>query len=488
MMPQSRSGGRGRIRPCVRRICGHSAGLVAFGAALLLVALPSVAQAHPILRWSLPAAGDTIRSSPRELRLAFSESIELRFSRLELIGPDGASLESGELTMVSDSLGTIVATIPRSLGPGSYQVRWQVAGDDAHVVRGEFGFVVAAVARVGGEAAAGVVTAAGAAEHDEHHPVESATPAFDVSDPLFVGVRWLMYLALLGIVGATVFQGVVLGRVEQRWAVLNLTPKPELASLTAGVGRVAAVLLLASLPLRLIAQSVAMHEPGQAFQGEMIGGMLAHTMWGWSWLAQLLLGIAAVSQFGRAQATKRWVPVRIVALLLAFTPAFAGHAIAAERLVALAVVADGLHVLSAAGWLGTLAVMLIVGITAGLRSVEDQGVLAADLVISFSPVALVCAGLAGVTGVLSAWIHTGQLADLWSTPYGRVLLLKLGILTIVAASGAYNWRRVLPVLGDRVGASRVVKSASVEVLVAVLVLFVTAVLVALPTPLAARGP
>ena len=37
-------------------------------------------------------------------------------------------------------------------------------------------------------------------------------------------------------------------------------------------------------------------------------------------------------------------------------------------------------------------------------------------------------------------------------------------------------------------AARVSKSASVEVLVAVLVLFVTAVLVALPTPLAVRGP
>jgi putative copper export protein len=211
-------------------------------------------------------------------------------------------------------------------------------------------------------------------------------------------------------------------------------------------------------------------------------------MWGWSWLAQLVLGIAAVSLFGRAQASGRWLPVRVVTVLLAFTPAFAGHAIAAERLVALAVVSDGLHILGAAGWLGTLAVMLIVGISAALATIEDHGALAADLVTSFSPVALACAGLAGVTGLLTAWIHTGQLEDMWATPYGRVLLLKLGILTIVAASGAYNWRRVLPRLGDRVGAARVSKSASVEVLVAVLVLFVTAVLVALPTPLATRGP
>lgn len=488
MLPQSRGEGCGWFAAIVSRIWGRSVGLVAFGTAFLLVTLPSVAQAHPILRRSLPAAGETIRSSPPELRLTFSESIELRFTRLELVAPNGIPIVLGTLTLVPDSLGTIVATITRPLGPGAYRVRWQAAGDDAHVVRGEYGFFIAATAQVGGEAAATVVTPGGAAEHDAHPSMEPAPPAFDVSDPLFVGVRWLMYLALLGVIGATVFQGVVLRRVARRAVALDLAPRPGLESLTAGVGLVAAVMLLVTLPIRLVTQSLAMHEPGQAFQAEMISGMLAHTMWGWSWLAQLVLGIAAVGLFRRARATQSWVPVRILVFLLAFTPAFSGHAIAAERFVALAVVSDGLHVLGAASWLGTLAVMLIVGITAGLRSVEDQGVLAADLVISFSPVALVCAGLAGVTGVLSAWIHTGQLADLWSTAYGRVLLLKLGILTIVAASGAYNWRRVLPRLGDRVGAARVSKSASMEVLVAVLVLFVTAVLVALPTPLAARGP
>ena len=467
---------------------GRSVGLAALGAALLLVTQPSVALAHPFLRRSVPAATETVGSPPRELRLTFSEPIELRFARLELIAADGTPISLGALTIVRDSLGTIVAAVTRPLGIGGYRVRWQVAGDDAHVVRGEYAFVVATMAPVGGEAAAGIVTPAGAAEHDVHHPPESSAPAFDASDPFFVGVRWLMYLALLGIVGATVFHGLVLRRVEQRRAVLGLAPKAELSLLTAGVGRVAAVLLLVSLPIRLVTQSLSMHEPGQAFQAEMIGGMLAHTMWGWSWLAQLVLGIAAVTLFGRARATKRWGAVRVVALLLAFTPAFSGHAIAAERVVALAVVSDGLHVLGAAGWLGTLMVMLIVGITAALGSVDEHGALAADLVTSFSPVALACAGLTGLTGVLSAWIHTGQLADLWTTPYGRVLLVKVGILAIVAASGAYNWRRVLPTLGDRLGAIRIVRSASVEVAVAVAVLFVTAVLVALPTPLAARGP
>ncbi len=462
--------------------------LAALGAALLLLTQPSAALAHPFLRRSTPAAADTVATSPLQLRLTFSEAIELRFSRLELVGADGTPVPLALLASVPDSLGTIVATLSRTLGNGEYLVRWQVAGDDAHVVRGEYRFVVGTRARVGGEAGAGVVPPAEAAAHEGHHPAEMAGPAFNASDPLFVGVRWLMYLALVGIIGATVFQAAVLGRVARRWATLGMPPRAELTVLSATVGQVAALLLLVTLPIRLAAQSVAMHAPGQAFRAEMVGGVIAHTLWGWSWLAQLFLGLAAVVLFRRARATPHWMPVRIVTLLLAFTPAFSGHAIAAERLVPLAVLSDGLHILGAAGWLGTLAVMLIVSITAALGPMEDHGALAAELVTAYSPVALACAALAGLTGVASAWIHIGHLSELWTTSYGRVLLLKLAILSLVIATGAYNWRRVLPSLGDRVGAVRVVRSASVEVLVAVLVLFVTAVLVSLPTPLAAGGP
>ncbi|MES2304629.1 MAG: copper resistance protein CopC [Gemmatimonadota bacterium] len=458
------------------------------GAALLLLTQPSIARAHPFLRRSTPAAADSLVASPLQLRLTFSEAIELRFSRLELVAPDGTMAALGPLVVVPDSLGTIVATLPRALGTGEYLVRWQVAGDDAHVVRGEYRFVVGRRVRAGGEAAAVVVPAAEAVAHEGHHLAESVWPAFDASDPLFVGVRWLMYLALVGIVGAAVFQAAVLGRVARRWTALGMPPRGELTVLSAAVGQIAALLLLVTLPLRLVAQSVAMHAPGQAFQAEIVGGMIAHTMWGWSWLAQLALTLAAVVLFRRARATSHWMPVRVVTLFLAFTPAFSGHAIAAERLVPLAVLSDGLHILGAAGWLGTLAVMLIVSITAAVGSTEDHGTLAAELVTAYSPVALTCAALAGLTGVASAWIHIGHLSELLTTAFGRVLLLKLTILSLVVATGAYNWRRVLPALGDRVGAARVVRSASVEALIAILVLFVTAVLVSLPTPLAAGGP
>ena len=56
------------------------------------------------------------------------------------------------------------------------------------------------------------------------------------------------------------------------------------------------------------------------------------------------------------------------------------------------------------------------------------------------------------------------------------------LLAGVAALGFYNWRRVLPTLGDDAATHRLRRSARVELGLGLVVLLVTAVLVALPTP------
>jgi putative copper export protein len=110
----------------------------------------------------------------------------------------------------------------------------------------------------------------------------------------------------------------------------------------------------------------------------------------------------------------------------------------------------------------------------------------AELINAFSPTALVFAGLVAGTGTFAAWIHVGTVPALWQTPYGKTLLLKLGILSIVALTGAYNWLRVKPTLGQIAGAERIRKSATIELAVGIAVLLVTAVLVASPTPMDLR--
>ena len=111
-----------------------------------------------------------------------------------------------------------------------------------------------------------------------------------------------------------------------------------------------------------------------------------------------------------------------------------------------------------------------------------RGAVVARLVHAFHPTALAFAGLVVITGVLAGWLHVGFGSALWESTYGRTLLIKLAILSVVLGTGAYNWRRVKPALGDDIGVRRIRRSATVEIAVAVFVLVVTAVLVATPPP------
>jgi len=106
----------------------------------------------------------------------------------------------------------------------------------------------------------------------------------------------------------------------------------------------------------------------------------------------------------------------------------------------------------------------------------------ADLVNAFSPLALVSAAVLAAFGVITAWQHLHTLAALWTTPYGVTLVIKLLMVGIVLALGAWNWRRQRPLLGSESGAVKLRRTATSELIAAGVVLAITAILVSLPSP------
>jgi putative copper export protein len=146
------------------------------------------------------------------------------------------------------------------------------------------------------------------------------------------------------------------------------------------------------------------------------------------------------------------------------------------------VTVDTLHVLAVSAWLGTLLLVMAAGLPAIVREgVEaDRSASVARMVSTFSPRALVAAGLVVLTGAGSALIQLGGIGPLFTTTYGRTLLVKVGIVTVVVAAGLNNWKRTKPGLERGADAGTLRAPATIELLGAALVLLVTAILVALP--------
>jgi copper transport protein len=456
--------------------------------ALLTLAFPAVASAHGELTGSMPAAGARLTTVPRTLRLDFNEAPELAISVIQLLDSDGTPVPLSALRTAPDARRSLVTDIRGPLHAGSYTVDWQMAGADGHPVRGHYTFIIAPGARgIGTMPAAAGVAGGGEAPPpaaDQDGMMVAEDDVFDAESPLYAAIRWLQFTGLLIVLGAVAFQLFVLEFLRRK----QNPDSPMLAvarDRAAPVGLAATAVVGVAALLRLGAQSYALYGPEGAWDPTLVAALVGRTLWGWGWIAQVVGVIIALAGFAAARRGRRggWAAAALGAVVLAFTPALAGHAAAVPRLTALAILADGAHVIGAGGWLGSLLIVVTVGIAAALRlPPDDRGLAAADLVNAYSPTALAFAGLAAATGVFAAWMHLGAVTALWQTAYGRTLLLKLGILSVVAGTGAYNWLRVRPALGDVEGARRIRRSATVELIVGVLVVAVTAVLVATPTP------
>lgn len=456
-----------------------------------LLSVPSRANAHGALRRSQPAAGAHLAAVPRELRLTFNEPVELSVARLQLLGPDSVTVALSPLRR-GDSAAVIVADIVGPLVAGTYTVAWQIAGRDGHPVRDRFRFTVApgatglvAEANPPLPASDSTATAVGPGHGSGHHdPVAMPTgEGFDAGSPLFAAVRWLGFAATLGLVGVLGFGLVVQPAAARRAGALSTLD--EAARRLPALGIASGVVLLIAAGLRLFAQSVAMHGAEEVFDPGLVSTMVTRTQWGTAWLLQLAAAVVALLGFAvvRRRRAAGWTLALAAAVVAALSASLSGHAAAVPGATTVAVAADSLHVLAAGGWLGTLLVLVAVGIPAALRAAPtERGHAVAAMVNAFSPLALACAAGVAITGVVGAWLHVGGLDALTTSTYGRTLLLKIGVLSLVVATGAYNWRRVRPTVTEERGALRLQRSAWVELAVAVVVLAVTAVLVATPTP------
>lgn len=272
--------------------------------------------------------------------------------------------------------------------------------------------------------------------------------------------RWVGYLAaslLVGVIGLR---------------ALGDDPERHRATYRR-VLKVAGLALLGAALLRMTQQALlfaAAPEEAPAMVGTLVG-----TAWGRAWLVQVIAALSAVVLPG-AWLRKGLLFGVLLAVAAVVPPAFQGHAMSVEGLATQAVVADALHLVAAGIWVGTLAVLAVVRLAA--MSAPE----ATATVRAFSPWALGGAATLAVTGLFASWLHVATPANLVGTPYGRALLLKVGLVAGVAALGAWNWKRVTPQLPAPGGLERLRRSARAEVVVAVLVLLVTASLVATSLP------
>ena len=195
-------------------------------------------------------------------------------------------------------------------------------------------------------------------------------------------------------------------------------------------------------------------------------------------LTALAISLVGFTLAKRASAVLGWPLAAIGILAVVLQPLYTARGFSGR--------VNAVHILAASTWLGTLTVMLFSGIRAVVHAPAgglSREKVTANIINAFTPVALTAATLVAITGATTAWLHLKRLPNLWTTDYGRALIIKLCFVIAVVVMGWWNWKRVKPSLagGDQ-SVARLNRSATTEVVLGAIVLAVTAVLVSLPSP------
>jgi copper transport protein len=395
----------------------------------LLLAAASPASAHAALRATTPGDGTVLDSAPRQLTLVFTESVGLLEGSVRVLDPENHRVDTGEPRHAEDADDTVRVSLPGGLGRGTFTVAWRVVSADSHPVSGVFTFSV------------GEPTPT-AAVPDMEAAEDPATKA------LHNTARYAAYLAVALLVGTAVFIAACRPGDVSRLGPLLWTGWWTLLAAT-----------LALLVLR------APYEAGTGPLDVLDPAAFGRTLTGRPGIA-LLVRLALLVGTGlylRRHLLERRTPVTyalgvVLAVGLALTWAVAEHASAGIQ-VPVAIGSSVVHLLAMSVWLGGLAALL--------RSAPGR-----EAVARFSRLALVCVAVLVSTGIYQSWRGLGPLDALTGTSYGRILLVKIGVIVLVFVAAAFSrwWVRRKAAPGN------LRRSVVVEAALAVLVLVLTTVL------------
>jgi copper transport protein len=390
------------------------------GAAALLFAAAGRADAHAVLTGSDPQQGVVVDKAPDQVSLTFSEKVSFGDDALRVLGPKGERADTGAPVNLAGT--TYSVRLHSGLPDGTYTVAYQVVSEDSHPVAGAFTFSVGAPSQT-------TVS------------VDEATAGGGIVGTLYSIGRWLSYAGYAVLVGGAVFVLACWPRGAGTRALQRLVVGGWLA------------LTFATLLLLLLRGSYTTSGKLGDIADLTLLSQVLQTKTGAALISRLLLLAAAALfvavLFGswdkREGAERRDLTLglavggTVVASGLAASWAMSEHASTGVQ-TAIAMPVDVLHLLAVATWLGGLTA-LIVSLYRAEVPIEREAVR------RFSRVAFVSVLVLVATGMYQSWRQLGPKEALTDTQYGRLLLVKLG-LVVVLVGVAWLSRRWTARLAD----------------------------------------
>jgi copper transport protein len=377
-----------------------------------------------------------VTSPPKQVVLHFDQ--EVREVASTVTNDQGQDVTASAAHTEPDDVRALVIPLKPGLPDGDYTIRWQIVSTDGHIISGVFAIGIGA----------------------GRPPPQAAEVQTAALDWPFLIARFAYFCGLALVIGGVVFRAAV-----WRTIVTTLEGQPRaMADLRERIRStqlftVAAVLMLAGGWAALTRQGaeVAGVSFWEAFDHRgPVASAIQATRFGREFgrgidLAAIFCVCAACAfamvRRSRVGAAALAVPAVVLGVWTIIVPGLSGHAGDPGR-GALTVAVDALHVAASAVWIGGLAQLVLVvphatrGLADGPRDRARRQALG-----RFSTLALGSVIVIAVTGAGRALWEVGAVSQVWSTGYGRTLVVKTLLLGGLVVLG-YRNRRALDRFGE----------------------------------------
>ncbi len=375
-----------------------------FCLSFLIAALPEFAFAHATPIKYVPAASSVLAQAPTEVQIHFSERVEPRVSSITVLAPDGsrADLSNSEADPADPRVYRVGV---KDGGAGTYTVSWQViSADDGHFAKGAYVFSV-------GNARPSAATDSGGFQ-----TVHSSS----VPEALTLAVELIGDALILGALLALVF----IWRPMRKHFPEALSEEHEFVRRFQTLTLLGCVLALAGGLAYLIYKASELATLQESTFAKAWGPFISttsalSTIYRMLGVAFLLIALQIVRKrmFQSERILKIEYAFFAVLALIDFARARISHAAASSFAPGFGVLMNFIHLFFKDAWIG--GIIAIVALFSPLIRKSRDLRMAAFALTSFSRIASIALGIAGVTGVYVVWLHLKSFSYVLTTDWGK---------------------------------------------------------------------
>ena len=264
-----------------------------------------------------------------------------------------------------------------------------------------------------------------------------------MADLILISIRFALFANLMLIVGLAAFILYALDPAErEQGAMVTVVTRPQ--TWLCGAGLVLSFSGMVVLTADMQGVGIFAVDPAMFTQ------MVRDTDVGTAWLARMAALFIALAA-ARSVATRPAPGASLLAIagsIALTTLVWSGHAGASEGTAgALHRINDALHMIAAAVWFGAIAAFLLL-MRPGPEPGSERLGCAARSLDQFARVGTICVLIIVATGLVNSQMIVGvqNIGRSVATPYGQLLLAKLGLFALMLALAAANRWRLTPAL------------------------------------------